>query len=187
MGKYLFLTFSVLFWTGVLAGPNDETTLYEDILALEFMHKDFDSKKTDTGVDFDSKDKVKVTEEIIVSKIHINLEGPFPIREDTTLNQVMNQNINSIFSTTELNKEYIPKDKVAEGMGAVKVNVNGLEVGYLDYQVPSMNMAKVRRALIIKNNKLYGFTISLFDPNVNPKRAMVFDMLIIAAINSGKL
>lgn len=165
----------------------EDTTLFEDLIVLDFMRDKFEYKVTETGIDFDSKDKIQVTDEISVSKVHINLEGPFPIPKGTTLDQAMSFNIDSILKTTQLNKDYPKKDRVAEGIGAVKVDVNGLEVGYIEYQVPPMNMAKFRRAVIVKDEKMYGFTLAFFDPSVDVKRGMVFDMLVIAAVNSGKL
>lgn len=185
MLRNIVITLSLFFAGFVQAAA--ETSLYEDLLSLEFMNEQFESKVTETGIDLDSKDKIQVTEEISVSKIHINLEGPFPIPEGTTLDQAMNFNIDSIIRTTELNKDYPKKDRIAEGIGAVKVNVNGLEVGYIEYQVPSMNMAKFRRAIIVKDKKMYGFTLAYFDPSVDVKRGKVFDALIIMAVNSGKL
>ena len=83
--------------------------------------------------------------------------------------------------------EYPEKNRVTDGIGAIKLELNGMEVGYIEYQVPSMNMAKFKRAIIIKDKKMYGFTMIMFDPNLDKKRGMVFDMLVIAAVNSGKL
>lgn len=165
----------------------EKTTLFEDLIALDFMQEQFESKITQTGIDFDSKDKIQVTEGVSVSKVHINLEGPFTIPKGTTLDQAMSFSIESIIRTTQLNKDYSPKDQVAEGVGAVKVDVNGLEVGYIEYQVPPMNMAKFRRVVIVKDDKMYVFTLAFFDPAVDVKRGMVLDMLVIAAVNSGKL
>lgn len=185
MSKILLIVLLLFF--GNSSAAEEKTTLYEDLLALEFMKERFDSKVTGTGIDFDSKDKFQTTKDMSISKIHINLEGPFPIPLGTTLNQAMEFNIDSVINTTELNKKFPKKNRVAEGMGAIKLDVNGFEVGYMEYQVPSMNMAKFRRAVIVKEDRMYGFTIVLFDPTVDKKRGLVFDMLVIAAVNSGKL
>ena len=185
MLKTITIALSLVFSSFVNA--DEKTTLFEDLIVLDFMKEHFDSKSTDTGIDFDSKDKIQITDEISLSKIHINLEGPFTIPKGTTLDQAMSFNIDSIIKTTELNKDYPTKDRVAEGIGAVKVNVNGLEVGFIEYQVPPMNMAKFKRAVIVIDDKMYGFTLAFFDPTIGVKRGMVFDMLVIAAVNSGKL
>ena len=185
MQRNLLLAFMIL-CSGLVAAE-ENSSLYEDLLALEFMSEKFDSKTTETGITFDYKETVRVTDDISVSKIHINLEGPFKVPDGTTLDQAMSFNIDSILGTTELNKVYPDKNRVAEGIGAYKVDVLGLEVGYIQYQVPTMNMAKFTRAVIVKDGRMYGFTLAFFDPSVDVKEGLVFDMLIIAAVNSGKL
>lgn len=173
MLKSIIITLSFLL--SGFANAGEKATLFEDLIALDFMKEQFESKVTETGIDFDSKDKIQVTDEISVSRIHINLEGPLPIPKGTTLDQAMSFNIDSIIKTTQLNKDYPTNDRVAEGVGAVKVNVNGLEAGYIEYQVPPMNMAKFRRAVIVKDENMYGFTLAFFNPAVDVKRGMVFE------------
>jgi len=165
----------------------EEETLYDHILDLSWVYEGFSVTKTATGIDLDSEDKIKVSDETELSKIHINLEGPFPIPEGTTLDQATNFNINSVINTSQLNKEYSKENRVADGIGAIKVDINGTKVGYVEYQIPSMNMAKFKRAIVLSEKGIYGFTMVFFDPNVEIKRGMIFDMLVIAAVNSGKL
>lgn len=184
---YKFIAIFFLLFCNSSSFAEENTTLYEDILAQEWIYEGFEVTKTETGIDLNSVEKIKISDEVTLSEIHINLEGPFPIPEGTTLDQAMTFNINSIIQTTELNKNYEPRNKVTDGMGAIKLDVNGFEVGYLDYQVPALNMAKIRRAVIVKENRLYGFTIVFYDPNIEPKRGMVFDGLVILAVGSGKL
>ncbi len=184
MRKLLLLFCFLCFSSSSMA---EEKNLYDYILELDWIYKGFEVTKSDTGVEFDSNEKIRISDDVVLSEIHINLEGPFPLTEGTTLEQAMNRNVASILNTTELNKEYQPKHQIAEGIGGIKLELNGFEVGYLDYQVPAMNMAKIRRAILVKDNRLYGFTIVFYDPSIDPRRGMIFDSFVIAAVNSGKL
>lgn len=165
----------------------EEKTLYDHILGLNWVFEGFDVTRTETGIDLDSEDTIKISDEKELSKVHINLEGPFPIPEGITLDQAINFNINSIIGTSKLNPDYPKENRVADGVGAIKVDVNGTEVGYVEYQIPNMNMAKFKRAIIVSEKGMYGFTMAFFDPSVEKKQGMVFDMLIIAAVSSGQL
>jgi len=177
MSKRIFLLLLICMSAVVSA---EEVSIYDDLLSIKWLTQDFEVTETEYGIDFDSEDKVEVSDGLVLSRIHTNLEGPFPIPDGTTIDQAINWNIDYIVSTADLNKDYPTENRVAEGVGAVKVDVNGFEVGYIDYQVPSMNMAKIKRAVLVSDKGMYSFTRIFFDPDVEEKRGMFFDALIIA-------
>ncbi len=169
-------------------------TVYDDMLEMGFMQQQFTHEVTSYGMNFYSVDKINLSDTVSASKIALYLEGPFVIPDNTTLNQVMDFNIDTILTTSVLNKDYPPGDKVAEGIGASIMNIGGSNVGFLDYQLPELSltnptnaMAIFRRAVIVKDNKMYGFTIAINDSTIDKGRIMVLDMLVIRALKSGKL
>ncbi len=168
--------------------------VYGDMLAMDFMKSQFTYEATNVGVNFYSKDKVNLSNTVTASKVALYLEGPFPVPEGTTLEQVVAFHIETIMATSELNKNYPQHNRVADGIGATIVNMNGTNIGILDYQLPELSltnpsnaMAIFRRAVIVKDNKMYGFTIAINDLSIDEGRIMVLDMLVITALKSGKL
>ena len=86
MHKITILLFSIF---PIVLFASEDSALFEDLRESLFMKNDYVSEISKTGIDFNSKDKMKISEKESLSKIHINLEGPFPIPPGTTLDQAI--------------------------------------------------------------------------------------------------
>lgn len=170
-----------------LACAIEEVHLYDYIAAKDYIKTVFTVERKEGSVKFRSQEMYQVDETRKINKVQITLVGPYQFDYELGLADAANHLINDIKSRYELNLKYLPTNKIAEGIGAVTLKVNGLDVIYLDYQIEPLNNAMVKRAVILKQKKLYDFTLTDFSPNVGSRDAIVLDVIVIDAVNSGKL
>ncbi|MFC2129928.1 hypothetical protein ACFLSQ_00690 [Bacteroidota bacterium] len=141
----------------------------------------------DYGLHFSSKDQIENSKGQMISAVTLDMEGPVETPEGVTTKDAVEDNLDNILRTTPVNPHFKPSFPIGEGFGGAIVDINGQEVGFIEYEVLSDNIIFVRHGIIIKEQKMYAFTMIFFDPKVDRKKGMYMEMLIIAAVNSGKL
>ncbi len=177
----------LLLISSISSANSDSEKLYEQLLGESFMQPEFAGQRTDTGLDFNTADTIVLAQVGEQPRIHINLEGPFPVAEGNGLDEVLSWTVDTLLASGELNPSYQSEYPIAEGIGAVKVDINGTKVGFLDYQLQWASNAAVQRALLLVEGRLYGFTMVEFDATAELGQGRRFMALVIAAVNSGKL
>ncbi len=163
------------------------SALYEELSTHELVGDSFHLKEIEHGIALSSKDEVKLADGSKASKVRIELQGPYVAPPGKSLKDAIAIQIDRIVKSKDLNEDFPEEDEVAEGVGATIVDVNGQNVAFIEYQIADADMPRVKRAMIFKDGKVYGFSLTLSHFSVNKRRAMLFDMLVIAAVNSGKL
>jgi hypothetical protein len=145
-------------------------------------------ERVDYGLHISSKEQIKNSKGKSISAITIDIEGPAPVGKDATIEQYVQSNLKAIIQSYPVNPNFKPKFHVGDGLGATITNINGTNAGLIEYEVPSdRGMIYAKHGLILKDQKLYTFTMIFFDPKADRSRSIIMETLMIAAVNSGKL
>lgn len=164
---------------------NDD--LYSHLLEANLPGASWQAHRTNYGIHYSSAETTRNSKGEKISSVTLDIEGPAAVSPELDIKDVLTSNIDNILKTTAINEKFQPAYPVRKGMGATVVNINGENVGFIEYEVPSNKMIYVRHGLILKNGKLYTLTMLFFDPKADRKMGMAMETLMIAAINSGKL
>lgn len=161
------------------------TSLYESLSTLPTLGDSFEIIKAPNGIDIKSKQKFENSKGKIEPITHMELEGPFKNDRFQTLEhgiQFLGQLVQP-----EVDEKYQTENMVYPGLGVAVVDVNGINVGLLDYKMNREPDTYVRRAVLLSDNGLYSYTIVMHKSEPKDKVGMQLMGLVIASVNSGKL
>ena len=186
----IFLLLSLLSFIQIQAFANDKeifSVLSEKSFMNDFL-KSWEVERVDYGLHYFSKEKIKNPKGQEISAITIDFEGPVSTPDDLKIEDSVNSNIKSIINSFPINQDFKPSHPVDKGIGATIVDINGQKAGFIEYEVKAKdNMIYGRHCLILKDKKLYTFTMVFYDQKTDRKKGMALEVLAIAAVNSGKL
>lgn len=155
-------------------------------LSQTFIIKDnFEVVRTKTGIDLFSIDKFTNSKGKIESVTHLMIEGPLNYAQINDLKQ-------ALFATAEIVKpevdeNYTSENEIYPGLGVDIVDINGVEVGILNYKMNHEPNTYVKRSAIYTKSGIYLFDIIMHQSEPNSKAGLTLFALLIAAVNSGKL
>jgi hypothetical protein len=162
-----------------------ETSLYDELGSLPMLDGLYDVVKTPNGIDLKLKETFENSQGKIEPIAHIELEGPFKNDRFQTLEQGI-QYLGEIVRQ-EVDENYTTKNMMYPGLGIAVVDVNKTHVGLLDYKMNREPDTYVRRAVILTENGLYSYSMSMHKSEPKDKRGLHLMAIVIASVNSGKL
>ena len=165
----------------------DETDIYSILSDVSLLKDSWDVERVDYGLHFSSKEKTKNSKGQIISSITLDIEGPNSTPENITIEDAVNSNVENILRSFPINQDFKPSHPLGNGIGASIVDVNGQKVGFIEYEVQADRLIYARHCILLKEQRLYTFTMVFFDPEIDRKKGMALEVLVIAAVNSGKL
>jgi len=172
----------ILFSQSILA----ETTLYQDISnAMKSMSDKFEQIEMQQGLDFNSKETFKNSKGKVEPITHMYVEGPLKDDRVSTLEKGINFTAQLIFKEVDAN--YKTENMIYPGLGVAVVDLNGTNVGILDYKVSHEPNTYGKRAVVVTEKGLYSYSISMHKSEPKDKAGLHLMTLLIASVNSGKL
>ncbi len=162
-----------------------ETDLYSELSTIFVVKDNFYVVTTATGIDLNSKNTFKNSKGKVEPVTHLMLEGPLNYPKIGNLQQ-------GIFATAdvvkgEVDSAYKNKQELYPGLGVDLVDINGTQVGILNYKMNREPNTYVKRAIIYTSNGLYTYTIIMHQSKPKSKAGLTLMVLLIAAVNTSKL
>src|SRR5215475_4451554 len=148
----------VLLIAASLPAAGSDAGLYQQLEAADFMREKFTAKRTPTGIDFESKERV-LTEGRSHPKFHIEIEGPLPVDGATSLESAL-ERVAAVVAP-EVDRTHPEKNSTYPGLGVDLVDLNGVNVAFLQYKNAREPDTFCRRAVIYTNKHIYVATMSL--------------------------
>jgi hypothetical protein len=152
---------------------------YAQLAKSEVLRVGFEAKRTETGVDFESKEQIQLNGQAH-PRFHFEVEGPLPVPNVKTLNQAVQ--LIASFITPEIDAAHEEKDSVQPGLGATIVDVNGTKVAFLQYKNSKQPDTYCRRALIFNDGRLFSAEMSLHSVPENDRKGILLPALMIELV-----
>lgn len=180
MRKVPYLLFLVALSLPVAAS---ESGLYKELENAAFMKTSFISKRSPTGIDFESKERISLHGQSH-PKFHIEIEGPLPVPGVTSLEFAV-EKIAAVVAP-EVDQTHHQENSIYPGLRLEVVDINGINVAFLKYKNLREPNTFNRRAVIYTDGGVYIATISLHSVPENHNMGMTLEMLVVAMINSNE-
>ena len=162
-----------------------EPSVFDAIQKLALFKQDYQIVKTPTGIDILSIQQFKNSKGNTESIIHMELEGPIGKGHFNRLEQGIR------FLAGVVKPEVDPKHKVENpifpGLGLTVVDINGTQVGLVDYKMNREPDTYVRRAILISSKGLYSYSLVMHQSEPKSKADFKLIALVITSVNSGYL
>ena len=169
----------------------DDKDIFSVLSEKSFMKgffKSWEVERVDYGLRYSSKEKIINPEGQKISAITIDFEGPASTPDNLKIEDAVNSNIRNILKSFPINQDFKPSYPVDKGIGVTIVDINGQKAGFIEYEIKAKdNLIYGRHCLILKDKRLYTFTMVFYDQKTDRKKGMALEVLAIAAVNSGKL
>ncbi len=160
-------------------------SVLDDVRELDFLKEAYEIATTQSGIDIKSKKTFKNSKGKIEPVTHLELEGPFGNAGFKNLEQGMNYLAQIV--RPEVDEDYEVEDVIYPGLGAVIVDVNGTNVGLLEYKMNREPDTYVRRAILFSEKGLYSYSIIMHQSEPKSKTGLNLMAVVILSVNSGKL
>lgn len=162
----------------------DDDALYRQLASAEFMKDTFTSKRTPTGIDFNSQERIELNGKPH-SKFHLELEGALPVPGVASLEQAIVKIAELV--KPEVDADHIEVHSMYPGLGVDVVNVNGVKVAFFQYKNSREPDTFNRRALLYAKGNIYIVTMSLHSVPEKDRMGMIMILLVTTMIDSKQI
>ena len=162
-----------------------DTALYQQLSAAQFMQEKFTSTRTQTGIDFNSKENLANAPDGNHSKYHLEIEGLLPIKQATSIQKAAELVAGVI--KPEVDALQKQENAIIPGVNVDFIDINGAVVALLTYRSNTEDNPYRQRLVILAKGGIYTLTMSLHSPDPKDQMALHLFMLAVAMINSGEI
>lgn len=156
--------------------------VYAELESLEAISSRFNAFRTETGIDFRSRDEFDNSSGQRESVLHMELEGPFDLPQVDSVDKAAYLVVNMIRS--EVDSDYETDEMVVPGVGLQYVDINGTVVAMIDYKISHEPDTFAVRAVFLSGNGMYSFTIVSHQSEPGNSDDLYLVAVVTATINS---
>lgn len=180
--KFLATVLAFSFAGQAFAG---DTALYEQLSKARFMQEKFKATRTQTGIDFNSTEKLASSTRPNHSKYHVEIEGLLPIQQATSIQRAAE--IVAAVVKPEVDASQKQDNALIPGVNVDFIDINGAVVALLTYRSSTEDNPYRQRLVILAKGGIYTLTMSLHSQDPKDKMGLYLVMLAVSMINSNEI
>ena len=166
------------------AAQGSDERLYQHLSDLDLLSGQFESRRSPTGIDFESKEKLAAGGRSH-ARFHIEVEGALPVAGVDSLEGAIERV--AAFLEAEVDQNHHEENPLYPGLGVDVVDLNGVNVAFFQYKNAREPDTFCRRALIYADGHVYIATMTLHSVTESDQMGMFLYALVIAMINSKEI
>jgi len=159
-----------------------ENSVYTELESLETLLSRFTAARTETGIDFRSKDSFENSKGQHESVVHMELEGPFDLPQVDSVDKAARLVVNMILR--EVDPDYETDEMVVPGVGLQYVDINGTIVAMIDYKISHETDTHAMRSVFLSDKGMYSYTIVSHQSEPGSRDGLYLVAVVTATINS---